>query len=549
MGGTDEEGGGGGGGGGGAGAHEAPLTPAQREHEEEERGRHAQQVPLSDRVQVAATVPLTQPDHASQDAEAAATPTMSAPTADANRFTVYVPYDKSTLSIGKANDTWIGDDGLTVKTNHHAHIFVVGEGKPTENTLVTIGKPTSAHTITSHSGGLAGAVTGYGMITSGHAWHDAQMQHVVMSRTESVTVRALAANKAVGLQADHGFVFAFGEKGAVIGSKNGVKIAAQSDLAPQDILLEQPWTKALGDASGAKATSLMTEAVEIVTALIAAVKAMDVVAALRGHADGTTGTQGMPKGITAKQLAANATTMSSLARAVLELANIETHASVSITADGSFGAMAATSATMTGTIAASVISSGQAELLGGVSALVKGLAYAEIGAGVSLGIESREVDIEAKKTLDMQSEEHAFLTAEQHLVLTGCHFAQLTSSEGYAAVHGEKGAYPWRRRRPRLRRLHRSRREHDAPRQDDRRHEPPGASGRRRQRDRDQGQAHPLRRLRHAARYHAGSGAGHGELDLPQRGQHHASHHGLGHHPHRLRDHGPMWRAATSAGL
>jgi hypothetical protein len=438
MGGTDEEGGGSGGG------TEAPPTEEQRRREEEEaeeRGRQAQRVPLDQRVQVQATVALTQPDQASQDAEAAATPTMSAPTADANRFTVYVPYDKSTLSIGKANDTWIADDGLTVKTNHHAHIFVVGDGKPTENTLVTIGKPTSAHTITSHSGGLAGAVTGYGMITSGHAWHDAQMQHVVMSRTQSVTVRALAANMAVGLQADEGFVYAFGGKGAVIGSKKGVKIAAQADLTPQDILLESSWTKALGESQGAKATALGTEAIEVIGAAIAACRTDVLAAPLRGKADGTAGKEPMPKGYTVKQAACNALILSSIGRGVAEVANVEPNGSVGITADGAFGAMAGISATMTGTVAASVISAGQAELLGGVSAVVKGLAYAELAAGVNLGVASREVDIEAKQTLDMQSEQHAFLTAEHHLVLTGCQFAQLTSPEGFAAVHGEKGAY------------------------------------------------------------------------------------------------------------
>src|SRR5580692_4129505 len=164
---------------------------------------------------------LTEPSDGADEAEAAEAPKVAAATTDPNRYTIYVPFDHSTLSLGQAGSAWIPDRGITAKTDNHMHWFVVGKTSATDNTILTLGSPATAHSVPAHVGGLtSGTIHGYAMVTSGNAWSDAQHQQVIMSREAEVTVRA-AGEGTVGIQADGGKVEVFGKEGVHITSAEG----------------------------------------------------------------------------------------------------------------------------------------------------------------------------------------------------------------------------------------------------------------------------------------------------------------------------------------
>ncbi len=53
----------------------------------------------------------------------------AAPTSDPNRYTVHVPFDLTTLSLGKESSRWIKDPGITGRTKHHIHFHTTEDAE------------------------------------------------------------------------------------------------------------------------------------------------------------------------------------------------------------------------------------------------------------------------------------------------------------------------------------------------------------------------------------------------------------------------------------
>jgi hypothetical protein len=385
---------------------------------------------------------LTEPTEASDEAEAAEAPTVATATKDPNRYTIYVPFDHSTLSLGQAGPAWIPDRGITAKTDNHFHSFVVGKLDPKDNTILTLGSPATAHSIPAQVGGLtSGTIHGYAMVTSGNAWSDAKFQQVLMSREADVTVRA-SGEGTVGVQADRGKVLVFGNETVTIGSPHGLKIGAHTALTPQNIGYEAPWLNTWTENLGAKFGSTIATIGEVLTSLISmASTQMD---GIKKGNEGKNGWDWGPLTSKPKMLADWALFMSTFVRGAMELGNVEPAGSVGVTADKFVAVTAGIGATMYGQAASAIVSAGQAEVLGGVSALLKGLAFTEIAGGALTALTAvHNIEIAASKgEIEMTAKEEVAISAlEKAVIITAKEVAQLTSVDKEVFVHGEKGAY------------------------------------------------------------------------------------------------------------
>ncbi|HVY45150.1 MAG TPA: hypothetical protein VHB21_04685 [Minicystis sp.] len=400
---------------------------------------------MRDLAEVNDREPLVEPTEEAQEAEASAAPAVAAPTGGPNRATFYVPFDHTTFSMGQAGPAWIPDKGISAKTDNHIHWFVVGTTAETDNTLVTLGSPATAHSIPSHVGNLSsGSIHGYAMVTSGNAWHDSKLQHVIMSREHDVTIRTAGEARAVGIQADQGKVLVFGKENVTIGSPDAVKIGAHPDITKQNIGYEASWASTWVDNIGSKIGSTLSTIGEIVTSAMGLQAVMAGTLVQKGDEDGMAGWTAKKLGSPAKVIADLTLFTSSFVRGAMELVGYEPAGSVGISAQKFMALTAGIGATMYGQVAAAVVSATQAQLLGGVSAVVKGLAWTEIAGGIGTALTSlKDIEIAAGKgEIEMSAHKTVFITSEgEHVVITAKETAQLTSAEGHAAVHGKESAY------------------------------------------------------------------------------------------------------------
>jgi hypothetical protein len=386
---------------------------------------------------------LIEPDEHADEAEAAAAPAVATPTKDPNRYTLYVPFDHSTFSMGQSGPAWIPDRGITAKTDNHMHFFVVGTAEPKDNTIVSIGGPATAHAVEAHVGSLSsGAIHGYAMVTSGNAWHDSKLQQVVMSRNEDVTVRTTGEAKAVGIQADEGKVLVFAKETVAMGSKESIKLGAHPDLKPTDIGYEAKWPAAMADNIGAKIGSTITTIGEVITSASAiALSQMD---GIKKGVEGKAGWDWGPLASKPKMVADLALFASTYVRGAMEIIGLEPQGSIGISAQKFTSVTGGIGSTVYGGAAAALVSLGQAEVLGGLSALVKGLAWTEIASGVLTALTSvKNVEIGATNgEIGMTAKGEVLINSTTKAVLvTGMEVVQLASVDSHAFVHGHKGSY------------------------------------------------------------------------------------------------------------
>ncbi|MCC6552125.1 MAG: hypothetical protein IT372_03760 [Polyangiaceae bacterium] len=159
-------------------------------------------------------------------------PEVAKPTGDPDRYTIFVPSEKTTFSLGQKCPTRIHDVGITGRTDNHIHWHVQTNNK----TLVSLGSGATEVSIASHDATVPQQSTGYAMVTDQHAWHDSMLQHFIVSRSEDVVIRAAASGpKTALLQSDHGNVGVAAGQVLSMGSQGNVKI-----VADPGVTLDQP---------------------------------------------------------------------------------------------------------------------------------------------------------------------------------------------------------------------------------------------------------------------------------------------------------------------
>jgi hypothetical protein len=389
--------------------------------------------------EVASECSVTDPRDADQEEDAAEAPQTANATTDPNRYTIYVPVDQTVFSLGKGSSTWIKDDGITGKTKKHIHFEVKEEDK----TIVVLGGPALDSGLCGWEGdSIAAQNKGYAMVTDGFAWHEAKEQHVILCSEGDVMVRTSGESKFAGVQSDSGKVLVFGGEAVTLGSPAGVTIGATPGVTPVDLKHEGGFLDQWTPNYGAKIGSFLATVGEVGTGIAALVGSLR-----KAERYGESGKPGFVETRAAsavKMVADMALTLSTMARAVIEFRGKEMAGSVGITGQNFVGITAGVGASMYGQVASAVVSAGQAELLGGVSALVKGLLWTEIAGGIGTALTALgnieiaatkgEIEIAAKKEVKISAyEEHVLITAKGN--------AQLVSNTEHAMVWGKESAF------------------------------------------------------------------------------------------------------------
>jgi hypothetical protein len=164
-------------------------------------------------------------------------------TEDANRYTIFVPFDATTLSLGQAAPQWIDDRGMTSITNHHVHFSVVGmDDDP--RTIVTLGGPVSSFPIPQFDlDGSQFPITehhGYKMVTEGDAVHDARLSHHLLSREKDILIRTSAeagddaTTSQLQIQSDNGAVTIQGGGPTTLSTANNLTLSSWSTASIPD---------------------------------------------------------------------------------------------------------------------------------------------------------------------------------------------------------------------------------------------------------------------------------------------------------------------------
>ncbi len=153
------------------------------------------------------------------------------PTNGPNRYTIYVPSDNATLSLGEASNAnkRINDRGIAGRTDTHIH-FQVTDTAPT---IVSLGGPVWTGTQdlpdNRHDRDVPVTSFGYSMVTAENAWHDAHKQHYIVSQTKDIVLRTTGPAGVHNLvQADLGSVVVYGGKAINVGTKGTVTIVADT---------------------------------------------------------------------------------------------------------------------------------------------------------------------------------------------------------------------------------------------------------------------------------------------------------------------------------
>jgi hypothetical protein len=172
------------------------------------------------------------------------------PTAGPNRYTIHVPTETTRLSLGEKSPRWNTDIGITGYTDSHIHF----ETKEHDKTIVSLGGPATTTAIPGHDPKVSSKTQGYSMVTEKNAWHDAKLQHHLLSRTADMSLRTMGGDKRAVIQADHGKVDVNGGKQVNV-SGGGVSIAA-GELELEEKGYDEPWEGTRPHSSAAGGTAL-----------------------------------------------------------------------------------------------------------------------------------------------------------------------------------------------------------------------------------------------------------------------------------------------------
>jgi hypothetical protein len=170
----------------------------------------------------------------------------SGTTGGPNRYTLHVPYDSTTMSLGKESPTRINDRGFTVRTDEHMHLHVRNGTK----TIVSLGSKAQESDVANFHGDdlVKTASTGYAMVTAGNAWHESTGFHTVMSSTKDAAFLAQGGGRRAVLQATGGIVDINAGQHIAMGA-SGVSICAAPGLTYVNPAYGGDWAGATGQSS------------------------------------------------------------------------------------------------------------------------------------------------------------------------------------------------------------------------------------------------------------------------------------------------------------
>jgi hypothetical protein len=311
----------------------------------------------------------------------------AAPTNEPNRYTVHVPFDLTTLSLGKESSRWIKDPGITGRTKHHVHFHTT----ETPKTMISLGGPAANEGFEGFDGDVIKRNNGFSMVTDGNAWLDAKNQFYIVSRTSDVIIRTHAA-KTAALHSDLGDVSIAAKKKVSIGTVGDIWIGADLGGSVEDKKFEKYMDSEVGKWIANKSAKTLLTAVDAYYSAAAVFqKAADVE---KKSKDGVSGWELEDNWSKAKFIID-----------VLKVASTVSRYATEFTSEGKVSIMASTFAGMTGNIAASVYGNLSASLtsllsasvLGGTASL-KGVLWTSVWSGVQTSIKSiKDVEVKAEK--------------------------------------------------------------------------------------------------------------------------------------------------------
>ena len=354
------------------------------------------------------------------------------PTTDPNRFTIHVPTDTTRLSLGQKSPRWTTDIGITGYTDDHIQF----ETKAHHQTIVSLGGGAKTTAIHGHDAKVSSESQGYSMVTAKNAWHDAKLQHHLLSWMEDMSLRTLGDGVRAVVQADAGKVDLNGGTQVNV-SGGGVSIAAGT-LVVEKNGYDEPWLGTPHKSSAARGT-------RIVAAVAAALSAM---ADLRINKPRTKYAEGefagTPEDFFDKQK--RKINKGLLAASLYKVRKLFATPSapakcVKLNAEQSLSAMAGHDISVFGLMGANLGSALWTSVTSGMSASLKGTVFAGVGGAfasmkgyrkVEMGSDWGHVCVGAEKEIHIEG--HEMVSAVGKVV---AHIAS-PSVEGYTLLGGGK---------------------------------------------------------------------------------------------------------------
>jgi hypothetical protein len=296
---------------------------------------------------------------------------LHATTTDPNRYTIHVPTDTTRLSLGQKSTRWNTDIGITGYTDDHVHF----ETKEHDKTIVSLGGPAKTTAIPGHDKKVSSDSHGYSMVTAQNAWHDAKLQHHLLSQTEDMSLRTIGGGVRAVVQADAGKVDINGGVQVNV-SGGGVSIAA-GKLAVEKKGYLEPWIGTRHKSSAAGGTRILAA----VAAALSAMADLRINKPRTKYAPGDL--EGSPEDFFDKQkrninkglLAASLFKVGKLIATPSSPAKC-----VKLNAEESLTAMAGHDISVFGLMGANLGSALWASVTSGMSASLKGTVFAGVGA-------------------------------------------------------------------------------------------------------------------------------------------------------------------------
>jgi uncharacterized protein (DUF2345 family) len=404
----------------------------------------------------------------------ASRPVVANPTKGPHRYTIYVPFnDGSRLSLGNGVPDK-GQAGITADTLSHIHLNAYGPG---HGTTLSLGLPTL------HVGSMVNKfTTGYSLHTNGASHTVADKQIGIYSMHKGT---AIGAKENISIFSAEGKFTAQAKEEVAITAKKSVTISAELESPFENAstwakvlavgrvaaaiadFSTGPATAAYGEDAGTAAEAgagaggsiegVPNEASESIADYVIK-RAGDKISTAMSHLEATialilTARKNIKAPDEAKTGWKPVATWGKFGFSVVaELlalkgdyidkpneegcVNLTASKNVTIDSDHSFKATSSSvaingikSASVTGTLSASLKAHKSASVFGGFGASVKGLA-----GKVEIGSDFKEVEITGKKEVKITSEAEKVLIAGEEDV-------QLNSVKGHAYVHGLEGAY------------------------------------------------------------------------------------------------------------
>jgi hypothetical protein len=383
-----------------------------------------------DQVDVAAELALTDPSEDEEEAQACVAPPVAKATSDANRYTIYAPYDRTVLSLGKGS-AWIKDDGITGKTKKHIHFEVKDEAK----TIVVLGGPSLDAGLCSWEGNFIAAQNeGFAMVTDANAWQEAKEQHVILCSEGDVVVRS-AGEKKVLVQADGGDLKLAAGESIVVGAKKNVQIYGHSAAKMEDPRYKTPVAKELEQKFEASWTQTATSAFDNIQTVYGAISSALSMTRKKGKWH-----KPEPTVKNAKEVVA---VLADIAKMVAAFWPKDETGKVEIIAENDAGIVAGKGLELFGKTSVGISSLVTCDIIGGTTGM-KALTYGGVWAGVMASLkggvdvcvqaEHGEAELVASKDITIESQSAG-------VKIEGKECVQMIGEEGSAGVWGKTWTY------------------------------------------------------------------------------------------------------------